>query len=238
MNWTSNSRPIRLNELDRLAVPAISHRRNPTMAPANFKKMLTLSIFLMASIASTSSFAQSSPPPSSTNTPYGYCDPAVAKKMVEQFKAVQSDQDATFEPLLKHIKKVVEQSMVNLSACVDLSWPSMKISYPTMDMIIRGIAQGLQRKACSVARDAISEQTSKLNGSFYFNTRIPGVPDYGISTSGTGGGDVTWGAASTGTYGGTPAPSGSAPTQGAPPPSGNPTGGLFNPPPPPTQPKP
>lgn len=155
----------------------------------------------------------------------GYCDPEVARTLAERFKARQDDLDQSKDGLFKEIKKVQEQSIADLSSCVDLSWPTMSIQYPTMDQIIRGIAKEAVRKACGIARDKMSEVKSRFTQSYYLNTRIPGVPSYGISSSSYGSGGVQWGKSQA-------TPSGAGNTGN----SGNPTGGLYggggaNPPP-------
>lgn len=115
----------------------------------------------------------------------GYCDPKVAQALVEEYKARQRDRDETFNPLLKTVKDVAEESFADLSSCVDLSWPTMKFQYPTMDMIIRGIAKELVNKACGAARETVNKANSAMNGSYYMNTRLPGVPNIGVSYGAT-----------------------------------------------------
>lgn len=195
----------------------------------------SLALALMA--ASPIAFAQA---PAAQDE--GYCSPEVARQMVEAIQQAQKDHDDTFGDLLKGIKKVAEDSMADLSACVDTSWPSMKMSYPSMDQIIRGVAQTAVRKACGVARDAIAEKDAYFRNSFYLNTRIPGVPSYGITTSGSGSGGIQWGSASSGgsygssTGGATTPPSSPPPTSA--PPAGFPGSGLFTPAPAPPKSKP
>lgn len=82
---------------------------------------------------------------------------------------------------------VMESSYSQLSSCVDLSWPTVSIQYPTMDQIIRGVAKEAVRRACSEARSKLSEQRSHLTGAAWLNTRIPGVPSFGVTTTGSGG---------------------------------------------------
>ena len=82
---------------------------------------------------------------------------------------------------------VMEESYDALSSCTEMSWPTLQIQYPTMDQIIRGIAKEAVRRACSEARNLMTEQRNRLSGSFYLNTRLPGVPNAGVSTTGSGG---------------------------------------------------
>lgn len=150
----------------------------------------------------------------------GYCDPEVARTLAERYKSRQDDLDQSKDGLFKEIKKVQEQSIADLSSCVDLSWPTMSIQYPTMDQIIRGIAQEAVRRACGVARDKISDATSRFTQSYYLNTRIPGVPSYGISSSSGGSGGINWGKSQA-------VPTGNAPASRTTPNPSNPTSGLF-----------
>ncbi len=179
--------------------------------------MMALAICLGVSTLGVSATASAQSGSAGSADVEGTCDPKVAQDLMEKYKARQKDLDESKEGLLREIKKVPEQSIADLSSCVDLSWPTMTIQYPTMDQIIRGIAKEAVRKACGAARDAISEQRSRLSGSYYFNTRIPGVPNYGVSSSGTGSGGVNWpGANSSGSNASPITPN-----------SSNPTGGLF-----------
>lgn len=142
----------------------------------------------------------------------GYCDPQVLGVLLEQYKAQQNDIDTTLNPLYKSIKDVAEDSWASMSSCVDMSWPNLSFQRPTMDQIIKGVAQIAVRKVCSEARQAIGDLNSAVSNSYYMNTRIPGVPSFGMSTYGQGGGV---------TLNGTPVPP--------------PSGGLYVPPtPPPT----
>lgn len=138
-------------------------------------------VLLLALLAPASSvFAQTSPSGGDE-----YCDPKVAQALVEEYKARQRDLDDTYNPLLKSMQEAVEDGFDQLSSCVDMSWPTLKITYPTMDQIIRGIAKELVNKACGEARQHISKANSAMNGSYYLNTRIPGVPSIGGSTYGS-----------------------------------------------------
>lgn len=139
----------------------------------------------------------------------GFCDPRAAQMLRDGYERVQKDRDETFEPLFRTVKThpssggtsnggdtrdggdggaggggspVVSDSMDQLGSCVSLSWPNLKISYPTMDEIIRAAERQVIQKACSAAREKINEAKSPLTGSFYFNPRIPGVPPAGGSS--------------------------------------------------------
>lgn len=218
-----------------------------TSKPASLSALgLGVAAVLMA--ASPMATAQTAPAPAPSGSPVslvdGKCDPEVARQMAQRYQQQQDDMAKTMNPLFKTIKDVAEDSMADLSACTEMAWPTMKISYPTMDQIIRGVAQTAVRKACGVARDVIAKKDSYLSNSFYLNTRIPGVPSYGISTSGSGSGGITWGTPSGGgTFGGgmgggtSPTPVATPPLA---PPSGFPGGSLFtpSPAPPPTSPTP
>lgn len=143
----------------------------------------TKQVFAMVALLTASSMA------SAQNSPgvqvEGYCDPQVAQALVEEYKARQRDRDETLNPLLKSVKEAAEDSFDQLSSCVDMSWPTMSITYPTMDQIIRGVAKQLVNRACGEARKYVTEANSAMNGSYYMNTRIPGVPNFGVSTYGS-----------------------------------------------------
>ena len=161
----------------------------------------------------------------SATEPTGTCDPAVLQDLINRYKLQQADIDASLEPLEKKIQDRPKDSMELLSSCVDLSWPTISLSWPTMDMIIRGIAKELVKKACGEIRDKMSDVTSKLSGSFYLNTRIPGVPDIGGGVSmSSAPASLTLNGSSTGLSSGLPS--------SLPPPGG--ISGLFRPRPNPT----
>lgn len=134
----------------------------------------------------------------------GYCDAAVINVLVKQYEAQQNDADETMNDLFKTIKDVSNDSFEKMSSCVDMSWPNISFQRPTMDQIIKGVAQAAVRKVCGEARSIINQANSGWNNSYYMNTRIPGVPSYGVSTRGSrsSGGNVTVNGAPVSTPGG------------------------------------
>lgn len=79
---------------------------------------------------------------------------------------------------------VWSDSMDRMSSCTSVAWPNLKITYPTMDQILRAAEREVVNRACSAAREKIADAKSPLKGSFYFNPRIGGVPSAGVSTYG------------------------------------------------------
>lgn len=111
------------------------------------------------------------------------CSPEAQQELLNRYKKLQQDEVKALEPLFRQIKKVREES-TNLGSCVDLKWPSPSITMPSMDIIIRGIAQQLIQRACSEARSAVADATSPFGQSFYFNPGIPGVGQFGVDLDG------------------------------------------------------
>lgn len=182
---------------------------------------LGMSLALASVMCSTSAVAADA----STSTDSGYCDPAVLQTMIASYKNNQDDLDESLEPLAREIKKTADSSIVDLSSCVDLSWPTMSFQYPTMDQIIRGIAKQAVNKACSAARSVVSEAKSKFTNSFYLNPRIAGVPSYRVSTGTSSSASSIRVNGDTATYGtGSSTSSSSSSSSGS---TSNPTSGLF-----------
>lgn len=152
------------------------------------RPLLLLALFFAP--AAFNVHAQSSQPAQIMQTTYGACDTTELQNLVSRYQAKQKDLDQTLEPLWKRFKEIADNSLMDMSSCVDMSFPTLKITYPTMDQIIRGVAKQAVNKFCGEAREKISDATSKLNQSFYINTRIPGVSSYGVSTSTSGNGGV------------------------------------------------
>lgn len=111
----------------------------------------------------------------------GYCDPQVMQDLVRQYQAQQKDLEDSVHPLLKSIKDKTESALDNMASCVDLSWPNITFQRPTMDQILNGVARQAVNRVCGEVRQTIREANSHLHGSYYLNTRIPGVPSIGGS---------------------------------------------------------
>jgi hypothetical protein len=191
-SWTSDDSSFTMNGV--ITAPGKSPVRQFSSRPS---AIATLALGAMLPFAA---MGQSAPAPSAGVQVDGYCDPQVLTVLVEQYKAQQNDIDTTLNPLYKSIKDVAEDSWSSMSSCVDMSWPNISFQRPTMDQIIKGVAQMAVRKVCSEARQAIGQLNSAVSNSYYMNTRIPGVPSFGMSTSNYGPSGVT--------INGTPAPGG------------------------------
>lgn len=174
-SWTSGDSSFTMN--GDITTPGNSSVRLYSPRPS---AMATLAFSAMLPFAV---MAQSAPAPSAGVQVDGYCDPQVLNVLVEQYKAQQNDIDTTLNPLYKSIKDVAEDSWSSMSSCVDMSWPNISFQRPTMDQIIKGVAQIAVRKVCSEARQAIGQLNSAVSNSYYMNTRIPGVPSFGMSIS-------------------------------------------------------
>lgn len=203
--WTSSDSGFTMNGT------ITNHRIAPVKTNAH--RSIMFASLALGMMMPFSAMAQSTPDAVQVD---GYCDPAVINVLVKQYEAQQNDADETMNDLFKTIKDVSNESFEKMSACVDMSWPNISFQRPTMDQIIKGVAQAAVRKVCGEARSIINQANSGWNNSYYMNTRIPGVPSYGVSMRGTrggSGGNIT--------VNGTPV---STP------------GGLYNPPSPPARP--
>ena len=69
-----------------------------------------------------------------------------------------------------------------LNSCME-SWPSGGFNFqiPTVDSVIKDVAEAAVNKACDFARDKVSSAVSGLSGGFSVPSTIPGVPSIGIS---------------------------------------------------------
>lgn len=191
------------------------------MSKHRLSLVMGMSLVLASAVCSNSVLAADA----STTTESGYCDPAVLQTMIASYKNNQDDLDDSLEPLAREIKKTSDSSIVDLSSCVDLSWPTMSFQYPTMDQIVRGVAKQVVNKACSAARSVVSETKSKFTNSFYLNPRISGVPAFKVATGTSQSGSSVRVNGDTATYGSGATPSSSSSsgsTSGS-----NPTSGLF-----------
>lgn len=199
--WTSEDSGFSMNA-------PITHSGKTLVRKVSPKSLVFATMALSAMMPFAAQAQATAPPQQNPGVQVdGYCDPQVLTVLVEQYKAQQNDMDQSLNPLFKSIKDVADDSWSKMSSCVDLNWPNLSFQRPTMDQIIKGIAQVAVRQVCSEAREAVSGLNSAMHNSYYMNTRIPGVPSIGVSTYGGQSGGFT--------VNGTPAS----------------TPGLYNPPP-------
>lgn len=143
----------------------------------------------------------------------GGCDVNVQKMnmnatLQEQAKKMTENADLQ-EAFLKPGGKAADGSdpfaLDALNSCME-SWPSAGFNFqiPTVDSVIKDVAEAAVDKACDFARDKVSSAVSGLSGGFSVPSTIPGVPSIGISGgvgSGTSLKDIAngkWGSAISG----------------------------------------
>lgn len=76
---------------------------------------------------------------------------------------------------------------ITATSCMD-AWPSggFSFSIPTIDSVIKGVANAAIKKACNAAKEKVQDVTGSLSNSYFLNTGIDGMPSIGARTSNSG----------------------------------------------------
>ena len=124
-----------------------------------------------------------------------YCSPDIANAIGQNSIAAQKYQkQISADPWTTYAK--TEQSAddstlsslgITATSCMD-AWPSGGFSFtiPTIDSVIKGVANAAIKKACNAAKEKVQDVTGSLSNSYFLNTGIDGMPSIGASTSNSG----------------------------------------------------
>ena len=125
----------------------------------------------------------------------GVCDPGVGQTLATDYMNKASRDKTAIDELAELNKPAIESAQDSYS-CSDI-WEgaNVSISFQKVQDLIKKAGQALVSKACSAARDKITEATSSVSQKVSLNTsNIPGLSDLGMGTIGS----VSTGTGSTG----------------------------------------
>lgn len=124
-----------------------------------------------------------------------YCSPDIANAIGQNSIAGQKyNKQISSEPWTTYAKTEQAEDDSELSSlgitatsCMD-AWPSggFSFSIPTIDSVIKGVANAAIKKACNAAKEKVQDVTGSLSNSYFLNTGIDGMPSIGARTSNSG----------------------------------------------------
>ncbi|EAS2498114.1 hypothetical protein LEX56_004743 [Salmonella enterica] len=114
------------------------------------------------------------------------CSPDVSSSLKQaQYNAMKQDA-AQLEPVAKNFMDNINQSLETIG-CTD-AWPvgNLGISLPSVDSIIKKTKEAAISKACSIAREKVSQLTGSISESISIDMPVIGNIASGSVSTGTG----------------------------------------------------
>ncbi|MCT4714083.1 hypothetical protein MUA01_03650 [Enterobacteriaceae bacterium H18W14] len=114
------------------------------------------------------------------------CSPDVSSSLKQaQYNAMKQDA-AQLEPVAKNFMDNINQSLETIG-CTD-AWPAanLGISLPSVDEIIKKTKETAISKACSIAREKVSQLTGNISKSISLDMPVIGNVATGSVSTGTG----------------------------------------------------
>ncbi|EIV7688691.1 hypothetical protein MA092_002761 [Salmonella enterica] len=123
---------------------------------------------------------------SATTANAAVCSPDVSSSLKQaQYNAMKQDA-AQLEPIARNFMDDINQSLETIG-CTD-AWPvgNLGISLPSVDSIIKKKKEAAISKACSIAREKVSQLTGSISESIYIDMPVLGNVASGSVSTGTG----------------------------------------------------
>ncbi|ECO8299723.1 hypothetical protein QI621_002251 [Salmonella enterica] len=123
---------------------------------------------------------------SATTANAAVCSPDVSSSLKQaQYNAMKQDA-AQLEPIARNFMDDINQSLETIG-CTD-AWPvgNLGISLPSVDSIIKKTKEAAISKACSIAREKVSQLTGSISESIYIDMPVLGNVASGSVSTGTG----------------------------------------------------
>ncbi len=114
------------------------------------------------------------------------CSPEVSSSLKQaQYNAMKQDA-AQLEPVAKNFMDNISQSLESIG-CTD-AWPAgnLGINLPSIDSIIKKTKEAAISKACSIAREKVSQLTGNISKSISLDMPVIGNVASGSVSTGTG----------------------------------------------------
>lgn len=123
---------------------------------------------------------------SATTANAAVCSPDVSSSLKQaQYNAMKQDA-AQLEPVAKNFMDNINQSLETIG-CTD-AWPAgnLGINLPSVDSIIKKTKEAAISKACSIAREKLSQLTGNISESISIDMAVLGNVASGSVSTGTG----------------------------------------------------
>lgn len=123
---------------------------------------------------------------SATTANAAVCSPDVSSSLKQaQYNAMNQDA-AQLEPVAKNFMDNINQSLETIG-CTD-AWPvgNLGISLPSVDSIIKKTKEAAISKACSIAREKVTQLTGNISESISIDMPVLGNVASGSVSTGTG----------------------------------------------------
>ncbi|EBN5214813.1 hypothetical protein DUW94_15470 [Salmonella enterica] len=123
---------------------------------------------------------------SATTANAAVCSPDVSSSLKQaQYNAMKQDA-AQLEPVAKNFMDNINQSLETIG-CTDV-WPvgNLGISLPSVDSIIKKTKEAAISKACSIAREKVTQLTGNISESISIDMPVLGNVASGSVSTGTG----------------------------------------------------